>query len=79
MGLDVRLPGGAFYIYPSVTRFGMSSEVFCDRLMREGKLALIPAECFSGTGHVRISYCYAMEQLAEGMDRLEAFVRGLEA
>ena len=56
----------------------MSSEVFCERLMREGKLALIPAECFGSTGHVRISYCYAMEQLAEGMDRLEAFVRGLE-
>lgn len=77
MGLDVRLPGGAFYIYPSVARFGMSSEGFCERLMREGKLALIPAECFGSTGHVRISYCYAMEQLAEGMDRLEAFVRGL--
>ena len=63
MGLDVSLPGGAFYIYPSVERFGMSAEVFCERLMREGKLALIPAECFGSTGHVRISTCYAMAQL----------------
>lgn len=79
MGLDVSLPGGAFYIYPSVERFGMSAEVFCERLMREGKLALIPAECFGSTGHVRISTCYAMAQLEEGMDRLEAFVKALEA
>ena len=49
------------------------------KLMREGKLTLIPAECFGGTGHVRIYYCYAMEQLREGMDRLEAFVRRLDA
>ena len=77
MGLDARLPRGAFYIYPSVAQFGMSAEVFCDRLMHEGGLALIPAECFGAEGHVRISYCYAMEQLEEGMNRLEAFVKKL--
>ena len=55
----------------------MSAETFCDRLMHEGKLALIPAECFGSTGHVRISTCYAMAQLEEGMDRLEAFVKEL--
>lgn len=77
MGLDVRLPGGAFYLYPSVRRFGMGAEEFCHRLMHENRLALIPAECFGSKGHVRISYCYAMEQLREGMDRLEAFVNKL--
>lgn len=77
MGLDVRLPGGAFYIFPDVRRFGMTSEAFCDRLMHEGKLALIPGECFACPGYVRISYCYDMAQLEEGMNRLEAFIASL--
>ena len=77
MGLDVRVPGGAFYAYPSIARFGLDAETFCDRLMHEHGLALIPAECFGGTGHVRISYCYDMDTLKEGMNRLEAFIRRL--
>ena len=77
MGFDVRLPGGAFYIFPSVKPFAMSSEAFCDRLMHEGKLALIPGECFACEGFVRISYCYDMKQLEEGMNRLEAFIKTL--
>lgn len=77
MGLDVRMPGGAFYIFPDVRKFGMTSAQFCDRLMHEGKLALIPGECFSCEGYVRISYCYEMTQLEEGMNRLEAFIRTL--
>lgn len=77
MGMDVRLPGGAFYIYPSVAKYGMDSDTFCGRLMHEGKLALIPASCFGTEGHVRISYCYGMDMLAEGMNRLEAFIQTL--
>lgn len=77
MGLEARLPGGAFYVFPDVRRFGMTSEQFCERLMREGKLALIPGECFSCPGYVRISYCYDLAQLEEGMNRLEAFVHTL--
>ena len=77
MGLDVRLPGGAFYIFPDVRKFSMTSEAFCDRLMHEGKLALIPGECFACEGYVRISYCYEFTQLEEGMNRLEAFIASL--
>lgn len=77
MGLDVRKPGGAFYIFPDVRKFGMTSEAFCDRLMHEGKLALIPGECFSCPGYVRISYCYEFAQLEEGMNRLAAFISTL--
>ena len=77
MGLDVRLPGGAFYIFPEVRKFSMTSEAFCDRLMHEGKLALIPGECFSCPGYVRISYCYDIAQLKEGMDRLQTFIASL--
>lgn len=77
MGLPARTPGGAFYIFPDVCRFGMTSEAFCDRLMHEGKLALIPGECFSCPGYVRISYCYEFAQLEEGMNRLEMFISSL--
>lgn len=77
MGLDAHLPGGAFYIFPDVRCFGMTSEMFCERLMNEAKLALIPGECFSCPGYVRISYCYDLAQLKEGMNRLEAFIRTL--
>ena len=77
MGLTVRTPGGAFHIFPDVRKFGMTSNQFCERLMHEGNLALIPGECFSCEGYVRISYCYEMTQLEEGMNRLEAFIRTL--
>lgn len=78
MDLPVRTPGGAFYIFPDVRKFGMTSEAFCERLMHEGKLALIPGECFSCEGYVRISYCYEMAQLEVGMNRLEAFIALLQ-
>lgn len=74
MGLPVRLPRGAFYIYPSIGETGLDADTFCDRLMREGGLALIPASAFDDRGHVRISYCYAEDVLEEGMNRLERFI-----
>ena len=77
MGFDVRMPGGAFYIFPSIKKLGMTSAQFCDRLMHEGKLALIPGECFACEGYVRISYCYDFAQLEEGMNRLSAFIKSL--
>ena len=77
MGMDVQLPGGAFYIYPSVAKFGMDADTFCERLMREGGLALIPSSCFGGKDHVRISYCYDDGTLREGMDRLKRFIKTL--
>ena len=77
MGMDVELPGGAFYIYPSIAQYGINDELFCERLMREGGLALIPSSCFGGKNHVRISYCYDDEVLREGMDRLERFILAL--
>ena len=74
MGMDVKLPDGAFYIYPSVAQYGMDADTFCERLMCKGKLALIPSSCFGGKDHVRISYCYDDDTLREGMDRLERFI-----
>ncbi len=79
MGLDVVHPAGAFYVFPSIEKFGISSEEFCLRLIDEAGVALVPGSCFSAEGYVRLSYCCSMENLEEGLDRLESFVRTLEA
>ena len=77
LGLPCQTPGGAFYVYPSIAGTGLTSDAFCERLMREGGLALIPATAFGDEGHVRISTCYAEQTLAEGMNRLERFLLAL--
>ncbi|WP_142826046.1 aminotransferase class I/II-fold pyridoxal phosphate-dependent enzyme [Planococcus soli] len=79
MGLDVILPKGAFYIFPSIEKFGMTSYEFAVRLLKEGGVAAVPGSAFTvyGEGFVRISYAYSMTILEEGMDRLEKFVLSL--
>ncbi|KMM58709.1 aromatic amino acid aminotransferase [Bacillus glycinifermentans] len=76
MGLDVVKPSGAFYIFPSIKSFGMSSFDFCTSLLEEEGLAIVPGSSFSeyGEGYVRISYAYAPDTLREGLDRLETFI-----
>ncbi|MCP8972847.1 aminotransferase A [Bacillus sp. C1(2022)] len=76
MGLDVIKPSGAFYIFPSIKSFGMSSFDFCMSLLEEEGLAIVPGSSFSeyGEGYVRISYAYSPDTLREGLDRLESFV-----
>ena len=76
MGLDVVKPNGAFYIFPSIKEFGMTSFEFATKLLKEGGLACVPGSAFSeyGEGFIRISYAYAMPVLVKGMDRLEAYV-----
>ncbi|MDO4442678.1 MAG: aminotransferase class I/II-fold pyridoxal phosphate-dependent enzyme [Slackia sp.] len=78
MGLSAVRPAGAFYVFPSIARFGMPSEEFCLRLIEEAGVALVPGSCFSAEGYVRLSYCCSMEAIEEGLDRLEDFVRKLE-
>lgn len=75
MGLSFPRPEGAFYVFPDIRPYGMSSRDFCLRLIREGGLTLIPGSCFGCEGHVRLSYCCGDSQLAEGLDRLEAFLK----
>ncbi|HEY8805011.1 MAG TPA: aminotransferase class I/II-fold pyridoxal phosphate-dependent enzyme [Clostridium sp.] len=79
MGMDTTLPKGAFYIFPSITRFSMSSEEFCNRLLHEGKVAVVPGSAFGtgGEGFVRISYSYSLEVLKEGLDRMEKWLKSL--
>ncbi|WLR51986.1 aminotransferase A [Bacillus tianshenii] len=77
MGFDVEKPNGAFYIFPSIKQFEMSSFDFAIKLVREAGLAVVPGDAFSeyGEGYVRISFAYSMETLEKGLDRLKAFVQ----
>ena len=77
MGLEFPEPQGAFYVFVNIQRFGLSSDEFCMRLIREGKLAAVPGSCFGVEGYIRLSYCYADEELREGLDKLEAFTQTL--
>ncbi len=77
MGLKFPKPEGAFYIFVDIRPFGMDSETFCTRLIREAAVAAVPGSCFGAEGFVRISYCCAMDRLAQGLDRLENFLRRL--
>lgn len=79
LNIDVVEPKGAFYIFPSIKKFKLSSEEFCERLLYEGKLACVPGTAFGslGEGYMRISYCYSEEVLKEAFDRLELFISKL--
>ena len=79
MGMDCFEPFGAFYIFPSIKKFGMSSNDFAERLLREKKVAVVPGTAFgdSGEGFIRISYAYSLESLKTALDRIEEFVSAL--
>ena len=76
MGLQCFEPFGAFYVFPCIKEFGMSSEEFAETLLASQKLAVVPGTAFGecGEGFIRISYAYSLESLKTAMDRLEAFV-----
>ncbi|GEN32594.1 aminotransferase A [Aneurinibacillus danicus] len=80
MGFDVVKPDGAFYIFPSIAQFGLSSFAFASRLLEEQRVAVVPGDAFSsyGEGYIRISYAYAMDILEEGLNRLEAFLANVK-
>ena len=78
MSLEVQIPEGAFYVFPSIAKFGLDSTEFCTRLLQEAHVAVTPGLCFGADDHIRISYCCGDEALAKGMDRLERFVGTLD-
>ena len=81
MGLDCFEPFGAFYAFPSIKKFGMTSDEFATRLLKEEKVAVVPGTAFGdcGEGFLRISYAYSLEDLKEALGRLEKFVRRISA
>ena len=80
MGLECFEPYGAFYVFPSIKKFGMTSDEFATRLLREEKVAVVPGTAFgdSGEGFLRLSYAYSLESLKEALDRIRRFVERLE-
>ncbi len=79
IGLPVTEPDGAFYVFPSIRELGIGSGEFCRRMIREVGLAATPGFAFGCDDHIRLTYCYGDDELREGMDRLEKFVRILES
>lgn len=80
LGMDCFEPYGAFYVFPSVKRFGMSSEAFATQLLREERVAIVPGTAFGscGEGFMRISYAYSIQNLKRALERIEHFVGRLE-
>ena len=81
MGLPCFEPFGAFYVFPCIKEFGMTSEKFATRLLEEERVAVVPGDAFgdSGEGYIRISYAYSLEALQVAIGRLQHFVERLRA
>ena len=79
MGIECHMPRGAFYVFPNISKFGMTSEQFCERLLREKGVAIVPGNAFgeSGEGFARISYAYSVEHISVALDRIEAFIKSI--
>ena len=80
LGLSCHEPLGAFYAFPSIKNTGLSSDEFCERLLRSKKVALVPGGAFGegGEGHVRASYCYSFEHITEALRRIKEFLDELK-
>lgn len=81
MGLECFEPFGAFYIFPNISRFGMTSDEFATKLLMKEQVAVVPGTAFGdcGEGFVRISYAYSLDRLKKAMERIARFIKWLEA
>ena len=79
MGLNCFEPLGAFYVFPSIKKTGLTSEAFCQRLLQEEKVACVPGTAFGacGEGHIRCSYATAVDKLNLALDKMASFVSRL--
>ncbi len=79
MGLECREPKGAFYVFPKITKTGLTSEEFAEELLYKKKVAVVPGTAFgeSGEGYVRVSYCYSLAHIKEALRRINEFVEEL--
>ncbi|AOK89188.1 aminotransferase A [Paenibacillus polymyxa] len=79
MGIPLEKPEGAFYLFPSIAHFGLSSMDFTLKLLEEHGVAVVPGDAFSsyGEGYIRLSYAYGQDVLEQGLDKIERFVRGI--
>ena len=81
MDLPCFEPYGAFYVFPDISEFGMTSEEFSTALLMEENVAVVPGSAFGDCGdkHVRISYAYSLDELREAIKRIGRFVKKLRA
>lgn len=79
IGVECFEPEGAFYAYPNISKFGLSSDEFCEKLMKEHGVAIVPGSAFGecGEGFARISYAYSVEHISKALDRIEKFIKTL--
>ena len=80
IGVESFEPEGAFYIYPHIGKFGLTSEEFCEKLLYEHKCAIVPGIAFgaAGEGFARISYAYSVKHINQALERMEAFIKTLK-
>lgn len=80
LGLECFNPEGAFYVFPSIKSTGLSSQEFCERLVKEKKVAVVPGDAFGdcGEGFIRVSYAYSLNHLREATDRIEDFLKSIK-
>ncbi|MDD3184250.1 MAG: pyridoxal phosphate-dependent aminotransferase [Anaerostipes sp.] len=81
MDIDCFEPEGAFYLFPSIKKFGLTSDEFATRLLQEEKLAVVPGSAFGacGEGFLRVSYAYSVEELKAALERLKHFIERLRS
>ncbi len=79
LGLDCFEAEGAFYVYPNISKFGMSSEEFCRRLLNEKGVAIVPGTAFGEgcDGYARISYAYSVDHISKALSRIKSFISEL--
>ncbi|MBE6564875.1 MAG: aminotransferase class I/II-fold pyridoxal phosphate-dependent enzyme [Ruminococcaceae bacterium] len=81
IGIECFEPEGAFYVFPNIGKCGLKSEVFCERLLYESGVAIVPGTAFGdcGEGFARISYAYSVEHITKALEKMDQFVRKLKA
>ena len=79
IGIECFVPEGAFYAFPNVGKFGLTSEEFCQRLLNDFRCAIVPGTAFgdNGEGFARISYAYSIKHIDQALERIEAFIKTL--
>lgn len=80
IGLTCFEPEGAFYVFPNISGYGLTSEQFCEKLLYDEKCAIVPGSAFgeSGEGFARVSYAYSVEHISRAIDRLDRFLNKLK-
>lgn len=80
LGLPTHVPKGAFYIFPDISSTHLSSQAFCEELLKDQKVACVPGDAFgsAGEGFIRVSYAYSIEEIKVALERIEAFLNHLK-